>query len=342
MIWTMKYKLYFLLLSVALLWSCSDEKFVDNTTDNWYFLASIENEAALKLYKMPEGIVDKQDYFFEKNGEVLPSQVTEIKQFHDKYFLVMPKAFKIYVCDLDFKKIAEIDYTDLQLTPTSICSGTNSSQAYVLHQNDNKVSNVDIQTTFTATGIIEVGDNPVSITNVGNQIYTANANENTISVMHTNTDKVNYTLPVHTRPIYVGASPDNERLLVVCYGDTTSTQETGARSYLYDAFEPPQLINTKDFGQKYNEFLRPYSTTINNIEEAHIVTQRLTVNLNTVRGNTLRSQLQGEFIKVTFSSNRNELYFYDALGNIQGFSAVREFDPSFEILINNIDFIYPI
>jgi YVTN family beta-propeller protein len=338
----MKKSIYIILLAAALMWSCSDEKFIDNVPKDWTFIASINGESALKLYKMPEGTVSSQDYYNEINGETLPGHVTKIVKESKDIFLLIPDAFKIYVVDLDFKKKAIIDFTDLQLEPTEFCLG-NFETAFIAHAKDNKVSEVDLSV-YQITQQIEVGKNPISIAGSGNQIYTANHDDNTVSVIDTRDTPsrgVTHTLDVNTAPNFVGVPEGEAKLLVITYGDTTAANESSAKSYLYETVIPPELIYEKDFGEKYNEYLRPKSTALNLNDEAQIVSQQLILNLNTIKGKSLIVKEKAEYERVSFCKERLEMYYYDAQFNVVGFTADRTFKQTFTININNVDFIYP-
>jgi YVTN family beta-propeller protein len=299
----------------------------------------VGDEAGMRLYEMPSGDLISQDYYQEINNEQLPGHVSKMVFEQNKYFLLIPEAMKIVVADSIFRHVDDIDFTQLNLKPTDICFA-NTTTAYVSHRESDVVSEVDV-TVFEITDQIEVGKRPVSIAATKNQIYTANYEDNSVSVIDSRTNEVTYTLEVSKNPNFVGITPDGNRFALITYGDTLETNPISAKSYVYEVAEPPELINSLELGKKGKDYLRPISTVINLVDDAHIVTQELTVKLNTIKGKIISTQLKGSFKKVTFSKTRNELYFYDNAGNIEAYYSDRGFENTFNLNITDIDFIYP-
>lgn len=227
----MKYVIF--LITILIVVSCSqDEKFIDNYSSS---------TKALIFINLPNtSIIKKVDIF---KNEILDENILQkikeipeneklnaMKQYRDNIFLISYENKKIYVLDFNSKKYkATIDFSPLKLEPTDI-TFANATDAYVTHSNSNEISIIDL-TNFSIARQIKVGSSPRAIAASGNQIYIANYNDNTISVVDSRTNRQEAIIEVAPKPIFLFTRADGKEIIVISKGngkDATDVEHTPA------------------------------------------------------------------------------------------------------------------
>ena len=80
------------------------------------------------------------------------------------------------------------------------------------------MSLVDL-TNFKIIKQIPVGEKPVAIKAIGNQIFVANQSSSTVSIIDSRNNDVVSTIPVNTAPTFVGAKNDGSEAIIISLGD---------------------------------------------------------------------------------------------------------------------------
>lgn len=208
------------LLAVAMLISCSGkEKFVDNYQEENKALIAVNSSsgAYVKAVNLADATTLYDDIFAQVNSISAPDSISTMKMFRENIFIFFPNIKKIIVLNKDsFKIVAEVDFSNEGLIPTDICFA-NATDAYIAHSNSNKVSLLDL-TNFQVARQITVGKYPTAITASGNQVYTANYGDNTVSVIDSRTNKQEAVISVAPNPSFIGTNSDGKEVLVVSIG----------------------------------------------------------------------------------------------------------------------------
>lgn len=205
----------FLLLMI----SCtSKENIIDGFADPWRAMLIIESpQPAIGILSLPDNQLINQDVYFSANGKQLSSAPTKAADFRNHIYLLFAEEYKIEILDKStFIVTSVIDFSAGNLKPTDICF-PNSTDAYVAHGNDSVVSLLDI-TVFQIARSIRVGKFPVSISVAGNQIYTANFGDNTVSIIDSRTHTEVGKIGVAPCPIFVLPNNNGDEMLVLSAG----------------------------------------------------------------------------------------------------------------------------
>ncbi len=205
---------------IPFLLSCSDEeKLVDNTKEVWRMLIARDYpNPRIEMLEFPSIKVISNDIVSENNNFNLSSTPTKIKIFRNMIYFLMSSDYKILVFNLiDFKLAHEFDFSDEKLEPTDICFLTNGTTAYVCHKNSSLVTVLDIYF-FKKARQIEVGNGPIAIACSGNQVYVANYNDNSVSVIDSRTNEQLELIKLSPKPIYIGFDYTGKTAVVVSMG----------------------------------------------------------------------------------------------------------------------------
>ncbi|GAB1430192.1 hypothetical protein MASR2M18_10250 [Ignavibacteria bacterium] len=223
----------------AIFVGCSGEERVINTLpDAWQLLCvSSGMPATLALQEYPDNKSVSADMFMQANNMELPAAVSNVQEFRDKLYLLMPSAKKIYAIDSKtFLLKDSIDFSAENHIPAAICFA-NATTAYVSHENDTTVSVVDI-TAFKIARTIAVGKKPVGIAAVGNQVFVANQASNTVTQIDTRTNLVVAQHQTPPAPTFAQPSTDGKSILIICLGAgkiDNSVPKTDAYAVFIDA-----------------------------------------------------------------------------------------------------------
>jgi YVTN family beta-propeller protein len=190
------------------------ERIIDNSQDEWKILTATDAvPSALTLIHQPDGVIISSDIFSKVNGSPLSGKISKIVEFRENLYLLIPSAFQIVVVDKDYKKRTVIDLSASGRIPTDIAFG-NATTAYIAHENDTTVSVLDI-TNFKIARSITVGNHPIAIAAIGNQIFVANQASNTVSQIDTRTNTVVATHAVAPAPTFVQPNINNGHEVIV-------------------------------------------------------------------------------------------------------------------------------
>ncbi len=212
----MKNSLLLVLASLVLFVACSSEdKVINNYTDQSQAIAVVKDSPDLKLIKIATGEILNSNLLNQSGLSGAPSTV---KSFRNMLYVLYPKDYKVFVYNLAAQKLeATIDFSSEKIEPYDICFA-NATDAYICHANSNLISLIDI-TVFKVAKKITVGNHPVSIACSGNQIITANSADNTVSFVDTRTNSQIATANVGITPYFVDVRTNGKEFVVVSLGD---------------------------------------------------------------------------------------------------------------------------
>ncbi|MGE5480769.1 MAG: YncE family protein [Chloroflexota bacterium] len=225
-------RLVTLLALISLLSACDPEiKVVDRTDKSATLLVS--DGAKVSKTLMPDGGIISEDVYLEANSEALPEgEITKIAAYRSSIFIFQSKSHRITVVDRNtFVKQATIDFSEGSLEPSDICF-PNATDAYVSCMGSDIVALVDM-TNFTIARKIKVGSDPVAITCRGNQIFTANRGDGTVSIIDSRTHNQEAVIPVGTAPSFIDVRPDGREAVVLAIGAGKIKEEGKTAPALY-------------------------------------------------------------------------------------------------------------
>lgn len=269
-------KLIVAVLAALTLVACSDDKVVDNSNVGFLTLAAVGGSNDLRVVDLADGSIVYQDVLSEVAGVKANSKITRIKEFGGAFFICVPDDYKIYSIDKQtFELLDEIDFSEEELTPHSICF-PNSSNAYVACSNSNVVKVYDLKNRELAR-TIEVRDAPVDIAGVGNQVYTANRDDNTLSIIDTREHKQVALMPVSDAPYFLETAPQREKIIAVSLGAgkiDTNDQKTAAKMYLID-YSNRTIVSEKEIGFEPTfdpKEVTPFGIAVTRLEQVYFPT----------------------------------------------------------------------
>lgn len=242
--------LVIILVVFLLISSCGkEERVIDSTVDDWKLLiATKEANPKLKLFKMPEGEVVSEDVYFDNNNEILRNEITKIKDGFGEIYLIIPSEFKIITIDKStFVKVAEYNFSAEGFRPVDLCIMSNGTHAYVAHGNTNHYSLIDIKNHAIARHDTLSGV-PVSIACIGNLVFTANQQENMLSVIDSREYGEKYTINTPDAPTFIDFSNEGNDLVLVSLGSgkTDTTQEKSKAMVSFYNVLTGKLISERD------------------------------------------------------------------------------------------------
>jgi len=158
-----------------------------------------------------------QQAFENANGRPLAGIIQSASIIDDQFYIVLNNADKIEVVEPEtFTSVGTIETSR---TPVSIVSDGNG-QGYVSNLFDNSVSLIDLENMEETGATIAVGASPQAMVRVDNRIFVANngfGNDNTLSVINTQSQTVETTITVGNGPAEMNVDQSNQ-IWVVCNG----------------------------------------------------------------------------------------------------------------------------
>ncbi len=303
--------LIFAALSALLLFACSDDKVVDNSNLGFLVMAAEKGTNDLKVIDLNDGAVLHNDVMSEVAGVEIDSKISRIKEFGGAFFICVPDDYKIYSIDKQtFELLDEIDFSEEELTPHSICF-PNSSNAYVACSNSNVVKVYDLKNRMLAR-TIEVRDSPVDIANAGNQVYTANRDDNTLSIIDTREHKQVALMPVSDAPFYLAVAPQREQIIAVSLGAgkiDTNDQKTAAKMYLID-YSNRTIESEKDIGFEPRldpKEITPFGITLTGLEQVYFPTNKALFKTDAFSGQYVGLMSQFDYRSASYGASKDKL-----------------------------------
>lgn len=239
----MKNSLLLVLAALVLLVACSSEdKVINNYTDQSQAIAIVKDSPDLKLIRISTGELINSNLL---NQSGLSGPPSAVKSFRNMLYVLYPKDFKVFVYNIAAQKLeATIDFSTDKIEPYDICFA-NATDAYICHANSNIISLIDI-TVYKEAKKINVGKNPVSIACSGNQIITANSGDNTVSFVDTRTNSQIATANAGFAPYFVDVRTNGKEFVVVSLGDgkiIDGKTKTASTIHFFD------VLNKNNLGQ---------------------------------------------------------------------------------------------
>lgn len=235
----------FLTLAMVLL-SCNSQDRIIDTRDGTWRVFSATQDSGLSIISQPKNTLSTADAFLSVNKRKLESPITQIREFGTNLYLILSSAKKIEVINSDsYTSIGTINMASR--TPIDLCFA-NGTTAYCAND-DSTVSVIDI-TVFRPVREIVVGKRPASIACIDNVVCVANQASNTVSLIRTQTNTVEKTLPAGIAPRFVISHTADKRFGVVCRGGgkfssgdkTPATVHTYSSQTLQSVGSPIQLV----------------------------------------------------------------------------------------------------
>lgn len=323
----MKFVSFLSLLIFFIFISCSqEERIIDQSNPNWKTLiATSDAQNSLMLIEQPTGKILKQNVFLEANGEQLSSKIKKMTEFQKKIYLFLPDEYKIEILDKDsFKRLSTLDFSSNKRNPSGICFA-NATTAYISFGNDSTVDVLDI-TNFSIARTINVGREPVAISNSGNQIFVANKQDNTVSVIDSRTNLVTHTIPVPNVPMFLDISPDGLRAIVISAGtgkyDASETKSPAFLTLIDVATK--KIIKSKELGRTginaVAQVPTAFATSVSN--SGFVSTQEFLIRINTLNGDEITNMGKGKHLTLSYNFKRDELIIIkESSKGIEGLTA---------------------
>jgi YVTN family beta-propeller protein len=228
----------FLTLAMVLL-SCNSQDRIIDTRDGTWRVFSATQDSGLSIISQPKNILSIADAFQSINKRKLEAPITQIREFGTNLYLILPSAKKIEVINSDtYTSVGTINMAPPSLTPRTpvdLCFA-NGTTAYCAND-DSTVSPIDITVFSRVTNDIIVGKRPSSISCIDNVVCVANQESNTVSLIRTQTNRVEKTLPAGIAPRFVVSNTSDRNFGVVCRGagKFSSGDKTPATVYTYSS-----------------------------------------------------------------------------------------------------------
>lgn len=327
----------FLLIS-----GCSPiENTIGSPNSSWKLLmATNEYPSKLVRLNLPENIVASTDVYFSGNGRQMTSTATRIKIFRDFVFIFQPESHSLEILSQsrNYKSLAVLNFSQDFRTPSDIAFA-NATTAFLAFGDDSVVGVLDItdSTTLKITQYINVGKNPIAITASGNQIFTANKGDNSVSQIDSRTNSVLATIQLSATPLFLEPNTDGTEIVVVCKGENFN--DYFSKAVFIDALTGVITAQTLLYDSgKDSSFATPHGLAVTANGFAFVtIYGGILLRLDVRNRTSVRSVLNGNFQNIIYNSIRNELMLLNPSGN--KFSIA---DPTSGALNNNFSLNTPV
>ncbi len=231
--------------------SCNeDAPNIDNTVNrDRLFVVVGGAQPLVKVIKVVDGSIEINDLFLEKAETSYNYPVKRIKHFGNLFFFVIPQELKIEVFSADnLNRVSLIDFTDSKKIPSDICFA-NATTAYIAHENDESLSCLDL-TNFQISGSVTISGKACAIECSGNQIFTANTFQNTVSIVDSRSNEEIHSITVADRPAFLSVADSGKKVVCVSIGTgkiDDSPTKTASVATSFDVLSS-NIISTKDIG----------------------------------------------------------------------------------------------
>lgn len=196
-----------------LLGGCTaDEPLINTFDDRWRLQVT---SSTVERFAMPDGT--------SLDGNVLGSlglpawRVTGQVLFRDDVYLMAADTACIVVSDADTMQVRSV--IDCGVAgPAAAFTAGNASTGYAVHPTTNMVSVIDL-TVHRPVMTIPVGERPVAIAALGNQVGVVCQGASRLDIIDTRTNTVVASLPLPAAPSYIDVDPANMVFCVVSRGE---------------------------------------------------------------------------------------------------------------------------
>lgn len=307
-----------IILSVGISGCSKEEPTYNNFKDEWKILVvSTGSPSSLVLINQPDGVVKSADIFTAANGVPLPGKVQKVVEYRENLYLMIPAIYQIVVVDkLTFKQKAVVDLSATMRIPTDIAFG-NATTGYIAHENDTSVTVIDI-TNFTLGRSIKVGNHPIAISAVGNQVFVANQVDNTVSQIDTRTNAVVAIHQVAPAPTFIIPNANGHEVIVLSLGGgklDSSTKSAPVVTYIDSARIIIGVTPLDDaLIDGVNAF--PTSIAVSPKEWAFITVQKGVIRLDTKGRKDYKLVIEQQYIQSYYNFRRSEVLLLSGLSGI--------------------------
>ena len=223
--------------------SCKqDNPLIDNSSKTWNMLTvNGENSNHLSSFEQPTGTMIKDNLLADSLAK---SPITQVIAYGSNIYLLIPKDYKIIVLNRwNYDYEASFDFSTDKYEPTAIAFA-NATDAYVAHQNTDKLSLIDLKF-YKIARTITVGNAPVAIAYSKNTIVVANSKSNSISLIDTRTYSKIADIETKEVPTFISSTLATTGLVsLVCSGNGKEDSLSSSKSSAYlQIFNP----DTKQF-----------------------------------------------------------------------------------------------
>ncbi len=231
--------------------SCSeDEIIIDNTTDrDRFFVVTGGGSPSLKVINSIDGSIEINDVFQEMLNTAYNYPVRKIKLFGGSYFVIIPESHVIEILDdKDLSRKAIIDFSESGKMPSDICF-PNATTAYVAHENADSLSCIDL-TNFRLCSGVKISGRARAVEAAGNQIFTANTLENTVSIIDSRDMQEKHVINVQDKPLFIAVSDSGRKVICLSAGNgkiDTLQNKTAAIATLFNVLTSA-IENTREIG----------------------------------------------------------------------------------------------
>jgi len=306
------YKIYlFVILSIGLILSCSDDKIIDDTNDNWFVIASTESPyPELLKIEYPSGNVVETNLYEEANGKKLTSAPEIIYEFGGLLFLLQPDDYKITVLDKrTYIESAVIDFSSESKKPLAVAFA-NATTSYVIFKGDSIVEAVDL-TVMKPARTIELPGIASSIAVAVNQIYVACPELNIIQVIDTRDNQLTETIDVPEYPTLVTFTYDGLNAVVVSSGlgkyDSTEEKTEAYVSFIDRGTHTEIARQPLGIGIVDPKEQIPNAVATPSRLYAYIGTQEYFLRFNTRTAGSVARVANGNYSSVIYNAKRDEM-----------------------------------
>lgn len=203
----------FLLLTLAVLsLSCNkEERLIDNSVNaNDLYLANSESND-VSIYEYPAMKLLKAD-LLESNGIDNNSSISNIREFQNKVYIVIPNENKMVVLDSEADTLIAVNQFPDSSGPVDI-SFTNIADGFVTFRNAPNVANYDLVYNEIVR-YIDGSSTISSINSIGSFIYLTEPQSNSISVVDIRNYQESAEIKLPTPPKTASITSKNELIVV--------------------------------------------------------------------------------------------------------------------------------
>lgn len=262
---------------LILLIACSADEVVIDNFEQGIILLTADDIPVSKITKhnFSKSKILNADIYSESNQKELSGEIDKIASFRNDIFVILGAQNRIKVLDaMSYKEKKEFffDFGLAAFNPQDICF-PNATDAYLLGKN--QVMIIDL-TVYEPALVIDLPFEANMISCLGNQVFVAHTNDNSVSFIDTRTRNVTATINVNPRPVDIDILPDGKTIGVLCAGNGKIDDLDVSAAYLdyVDIFSQTPTSSTLLNVSNIDAFeINPYEMVITPDDWAYIASE---------------------------------------------------------------------
>jgi hypothetical protein len=312
---------------ITLLGCSSDERIVDNSQSGVFVLTVTEgNLPKVAKHDVNQGELISDDIFAGISDVSFNSKIDKINGYRDYIYILQAELNSITIINKsDYSLQKQIDLSTQGLEPIDICF-PNATDAYILCKD--KVIIFDI-TVLEPAITIDLGVEATAINCFGNQVFTANTMDNSVSLLDTRQRNIYAKIDVNPYPIAVDILNDGTTIGVLCAGFGKYDERELTSSYI-DYIDIPTQTNTLqlplDVGNVSSVDLIPKDMVVTSEDWIYVIAKELFFRVDLKNRTSIEYVSRLDFEQIFFDNVYEFMIITEIEENNTGIYTINDFN----------------